>query len=80
MAESIGWVYYDPNSRLDVWRATGQVPPFPNVLAPTNPFGAFVSNDGVHPSTQAHLVVAQDIVALLNQKYGSTIPSPTANP
>ncbi|AHG89991.1 lipolytic protein G-D-S-L family [Gemmatirosa kalamazoonensis] len=81
-ADSIGFAYYDPNTRLFTWRATGQVPPFPNLAAPagTSPFGQFVSFDGVHPSAAAHLVVAQDLVALINQKYGSSIPSPTANP
>jgi lysophospholipase L1-like esterase len=79
-ADSIGFAYYDPNTRLATWRATGQVPPFPNLTAPTAPFAPYVSNDGVHPSTAAHLVVAQDLVGLINQKYGSTIPSPTTNP
>jgi hypothetical protein len=79
-ADSIGWVYHDPNARLDVWRATGQIPPFPNLLAPTAPFAPFISNDGIHPSTQAHLVLAQDIIAAINATYGSSIPSPTTNP
>ncbi len=76
-ADSIGFAYYDPNTRLDSWRATGQVPPFPNLAAPTAPFAPYVSNDGVHPTGAAHLVLAQDLVALINQKYGSAIPSPT---
>jgi lysophospholipase L1-like esterase len=81
-ADSIGFAYYDPNTRLGPWRATGQVPPFPNLQAPagTSPFGQFVSFDGVHPSAAAHLVIAQDLVALVNQKYGSSIPAPTSNP
>jgi lysophospholipase L1-like esterase len=81
-AASIGFAYYDPNSRLTAWRATGQVPPFPNLAAPagTSPFAPFVSFDGVHPSAAAHLVVAQDLVALINTTYGSSIPSPTTNP
>jgi lysophospholipase L1-like esterase len=79
-ADSIGFAYYDPNSRLSAWRATGQVPPFPNLQAPagTSPFGQFVSFDGVHPSAAAHLVIAQDLVTLVNQKYGSSIPAPTS--
>jgi len=80
-ADSIGFGYYDPNTRLSTWRATGQVPPFPNLQAPagTSPFGQFVSFDGVHPSAAAHLVIAQDLVALINQKYGSSIPAPTTS-
>lgn len=81
-ADSLGWAYYDPNTRLSTWRATGQVPPFPNLAAPagTSPFAPYVSFDGVHPSTAAHLVLAQDIVAAINAKYGSTIPIPQTNP
>jgi lysophospholipase L1-like esterase len=74
-ADSIGFAYYDPNSRLDVWRASGQVPPFPNLAAPTAPFAPFVSNDGVHPSSAAHAVLAGDIAAVINAKYGSTLPT-----
>ena len=81
-AAAIGFAYYDPNTRLNTWRATGQVPPFPN-LTPAGlaaPFAPYVTNDGVHPSAAAHLVIAQDLVALVNQKYGSSIPAPTSNP
>ena len=74
-ADSIGFGYYDPNSRLDVWRASGQVPPFPNLAAPSAPFAPYVSNDGVHPSTAAHVVLAGDIAGVINAKYGSTLPT-----
>jgi len=81
-AAAIGFAYYDPNTRLSTWRATGQVPPFPNLAAAagTSPFAPYISFDGVHPSAAAQLVLAQDLVALINTTYSSTIPSPTTNP
>jgi lysophospholipase L1-like esterase len=79
-ADSIGFGYYDPNGRLDVWRASGQVPPFPNLAAPSAPFGPFVSNDGVHPSTAAHVVLANDIAGVINAKYGSALPTAITAP
>jgi lysophospholipase L1-like esterase len=74
-ADSIGFGYYDPNARLDAWRSSGQVPPFPNLAAPRAPFAPFVSNDGVHPSSAAHAVLAGDIAAVINARYGSTLPT-----
>jgi hypothetical protein len=74
-ADSIGFAYYDPNSRLDVWRASGQVPPFPNLTAPSAPFAPYVSNDGVHPSTAAHVILASDLAGVINAKYGSALPT-----
>ncbi|MDF1504202.1 SGNH/GDSL hydrolase family protein [Roseisolibacter sp. H3M3-2] len=79
-ADSIGFAFYDPNSRLDAWRASGQVPPFPNLAARTAPFAPYVSNDGVHPSTAAHVVLAGDLAAVINQKYGSSLPTTIAAP
>ena len=79
-ADSIGFAYYDPNSRLDVWRTNGQVPPFPNLAAPSAPFAPYVSNDGIHPSTAAHVILANDIAGVINAKYGSTLPSTITAP
>jgi lysophospholipase L1-like esterase len=79
-ADSIGFAYYDPNPILLQLKANGSIPVFPNLAAPTQPFGPYISNDGVHPGTAAHLKIAQDLVALINQKYGSSIPAPTTNP
>lgn len=43
---------------------------------PTAPgfFGAFVSLDGVHPSTHAHEVVADRLAAILNEERGLSLP------
>lgn len=79
-ADSIGFAYYDPNSRLDLWRTNGQVPPFPNLAVPSAPFAPYVSNDGIHPSTAAHVILANDIAGVINAKYGSTLPTTITAP
>lgn len=79
-ADSIGFQYLDPNPTLLGWKARGEVPLFPDlVAAQTNPariFGRWFSLDGVHPSTAAHVVFADTLRLRLNQAYGSSIPAP----
>lgn len=44
----------------------------------TNPaigFGSLFSFDGVHPSTEAHVVLANALAPLINAKYGTTLPT-----
>ena len=78
-ADSIGFAYYDPNVSLTALRTSGAIPPFPNLAAPagTSPFGV-VSFDGVHPGQQAHIRIANDLIAVINAKYATnlaTIPT-----
>jgi phospholipase/lecithinase/hemolysin len=74
-ADSIGFAYYDPNTTLarlatlDPILATH----VPNIASATAPFGQYVSLDGVHPSGAAHLQIANDIIAVINAKYGTTL-------
>lgn len=76
-ADSIGFAYLDPNTLFAQLRAAGAIPPFPNLAAPTAPFataaGRYITNDGVHPSTSAHYVLANALITLINQKYGATL-------
>jgi lysophospholipase L1-like esterase len=72
-ADSIGFAYVDPNPLLAQPRATGQIPPFPNLTVPTRPFGPLISNDGVHPGSPAHTLVARALVDAINAKYRATI-------
>ncbi|GJG87911.1 hypothetical protein tb265_30920 [Gemmatimonadetes bacterium T265] len=76
-ADSIGWAYIDPNTLLATLRSEGAIPPFPNLAAPTAPFataaGRYITNDGVHPSTSAHFLLANALIMAINTKYGSTI-------
>ncbi len=72
-ADSIGFAYYDPNTLLGQARAAGQIPPFPNLANPTRPFGPLMSNDGVHPGSPAHTLLARALVDVINAKYQASI-------
>lgn len=76
-ADSVGFAYLDPNVLFAQLRSGGAIPLFPNLANPTAPFataaGRYVSNDGVHPSTSAHYVFANALIALINQKYGASL-------
>ena len=74
-ADSVGFFYYDPNARLAALRASGAVLPFPNLTSTTQPFGGFISLDGVHPSTRTHVVLATDLRDSINTKFGASIPA-----
>ena len=72
-ADAIGFGFYDPNILFAAKRATGEIPPFPNLASPTATFGPFISLDGVHPSGAAHLLIANEIISVINAKYGTTL-------
>ena len=73
----IGFAYYDPNIVFAARRANGTIPPFPNLASGTATFGTLISLDGVHPSGAGHLLVANELVAVINAKYGTTLPPAT---
>ena len=73
-ADAIGFGYYDPNVLLAAKKATGEIPPFPDFAHPTTtPFGTLVSFDGVHPAAAAHKLIANGIIDVINNKYGTTL-------
>lgn len=76
-ADSVGFAYLDPNPLLAGLRTAGSIPLFPNLAAPTAPFatagGRFISNDGVHPSTSAHFLIANALITAINTKYGTSL-------
>jgi lysophospholipase L1-like esterase len=77
-ADSIGFQYLDPNPTLLGWKASGQVPLFPD-LTPANAsriFGRYFSLDGVHPSTAGHAVFADTLRLRINRVYGANLPAP----
>ncbi|HEY0037723.1 MAG TPA: SGNH/GDSL hydrolase family protein [Longimicrobium sp.] len=49
--------------------------PVPGPTAAPNLFGALMSFDGVHPSTAAHVILANAFAAAINGKYGTSIPT-----
>lgn len=73
-ADGAGFAYYDPNVLLAAQRAAGKIPPFPDFTSPTATFGSLVSLDGVHPAAAAHKLIANDLITLINSKYGTTLP------
>jgi lysophospholipase L1-like esterase len=76
-ADSIGFAYYDPNPALAALHASGAIPPFPNLTSTTAPFGQYFSLDGVHPAAGAHVVIANELIALINATYKTSL-SPIA--
>jgi lysophospholipase L1-like esterase len=72
-AAAIGFAYYDPNVLFAAKRANGEIPPFPLFNLTTGTFGTLISNDGIHPSGAAHKLIANELIAVINAKYGTTL-------
>jgi len=72
-ADALGFGYWDPNPLFSAKRASGEIPPFPNLASPTATFGALISLDGVHPSAAAHILIANELIGVINAKYGTTL-------
>ena len=72
-ADSIGFAYYDPNSLLNTLTATGQIPAVPNIGSATAPYGPYFSLDGVHPNTAAHILIANDLITVINAKFATNL-------
>ena len=75
-ATARGMAYFDLNPTL-ASADTVQVRPVPNFLPalagqPVT-FGTWFSLDGIHPSTVAHQLVADGLVAAVNEKFGTSI-------
>lgn len=72
-ANQLGWAYFDPNPTLAALRANGSIPAVPNLASATSPYGDFISLDGVHPRRAAHVRIANELVTVINAKYGTTL-------
>jgi len=72
-ADSTGFAYWDPNVLFDSLHTTvpPAIPPFPNFTSATQTFGQFISLDGIHPSTLAHIRIANALIPVINAKYGT---------
>ncbi len=77
-ADSIGFVYFDPNPLLSGLRTAGQIPAVPNFTSATEPFGPYLTLDGIHPSALAHQTIAAAMVAKIDSAYGVTLALPAA--
>jgi lysophospholipase L1-like esterase len=78
-AQQIGWAYWNPNTLLASYKASGAITTVPNLLSAVAPFGTALSLDGIHPSSRTHLDVANAIIQTINGFYpGTNIPAATA--
>lgn len=73
-ADTLGFAYFDPNPVLVALKVSGAVPSFPNLADGTAAFGLYFSLDGVHPAAAAHVLLANDIIDVVNAKYGTSVP------
>ncbi len=71
-ADAIGFGYWDPNPTLTGIRGSAQSLPFPS-FAPTGTFGTAFSLDGVHPSAEGQKLIANNLIGVINGKYGTTL-------
>ena len=67
-ATAIGFGYYDPNVLFAAQTASGAIPPFPIFASSTATFGTLISLDGVHPSAAAHMLIANDLITVINDE------------
>ena len=72
-ATSIGFAYYDMNPLFAAKKASGDIPAFPNFASTTATFGPLISLDAVHPSALAHKLIANELIAVINAKYGTSL-------
>jgi lysophospholipase L1-like esterase len=73
-AQAIGFAYLDPNRALDSLKTAGQITATgPHFNAPTAPFGKWISLDGAHPSTCAHILIADYLIDAINGKYSTSL-------
>jgi lysophospholipase L1-like esterase len=72
-ADALGFAFYDPNILLAAKKATGEIPAFPDFTKPTQAFGTLISLDGVHPAAAAHKAIANDLIGVINTKYGTSL-------
>jgi lysophospholipase L1-like esterase len=74
-ADSLGWAYLDPITLFAPLKASGAIPPFPNFASPTQPFGPYITLDGIHPSATAHVALANAMIAKIDSVYKVAIPA-----
>ncbi len=73
-ADAIGFAYWDPNVALAALAQTpGAINYPPNLASPTQAFGTAFSLDGVHPSNSTHITIANDLIDVINAKYGTSV-------
>ena len=75
VAAAKGFAYYDPNPTFVAQRAAGAIPAVPVFTSTTATFGPLFSLDGIHPSAAGQILIANDLITVINAKYGTTLPA-----
>ena len=72
------WAVFDINVPFAALRADGSIPAFPDIsqaLTGGNvTFGPIFSLDGFHPSSFAQKLIANQVITVVNAKYGTAVP------
>jgi lysophospholipase L1-like esterase len=71
MATDNGWAYFDLDPVYALPKPAFRIT---DLLFSNQPFGPYISLDGVHPSPAGQSLLASAAVAAINAKYGLTIP------
>jgi lysophospholipase L1-like esterase len=74
-ATQLDFAYADPTARVNALKASGCISTVPNLASTSAPFGTCISLDGIHPSSSTHVTLANDIITVINTKYGTTLPA-----
>jgi hypothetical protein len=72
------WALFDINVPFATLRTDGSIPAFPDIsqaLSGGNvTFGPIFSLDGFHPSSAAQELIANEMIKVVNAKYGTAVP------
>jgi lysophospholipase L1-like esterase len=71
MASENGWAYFNLDPVYSLPKPTFRVT---DLLLSNQPFGPYMSLDGVHPSAAGQSLLASAAVAAINLKFGLAIP------
>jgi len=72
-ATRLGFAYYDPNPTLAALRTAGVVITNIPTLGTTGTFGTGMALDGVHPGAALHRTIANELIPIINTKYGTSL-------
>ena len=75
LADDNGWAFYDINTRFTQIARDGYVVDGVGTLT-TDYLGGLFGLDGVHPSATGHAVLATEMIAAINAKYGTSLDGP----
>jgi hypothetical protein len=72
------WAVFDINVPFAALRADGTIPAFPDISQALSggsvTFGPLFSLDGFHPSSAAQKLIANEMITVVNAKYGTEVP------